>query len=206
MPGKPSSATKRRNPDQPIQIQARSHQIKTRTQGTREPAEGLSHAFPRPEPQQHDTLGTLRFDAWDGAFRPGVRRPILARLRRALAACMDARAVGLGSMDFVAKPMHSVLSMDSRCRGNAPRRPHPVRAAAVTGGRCPRLRAFASGGLSGDCSGRAAGGTTLPPAPCASGRVGAMGRRGDMLAGAAGFDAVKACSPTATWRSARHAR
>jgi hypothetical protein len=61
---------------------------------------GLSQASPQPEPQQHDTLGTPRFDAWDGAFRPGVRRPILARLRRALAACMDARAVGLGVDGF----------------------------------------------------------------------------------------------------------
>jgi hypothetical protein len=36
--------------------------------------------LPSTTTQLHDTLGTLRFDAWSGPFRRAARRPILARL------------------------------------------------------------------------------------------------------------------------------
>jgi hypothetical protein len=71
------------------------------------------------------------------------------------------------------------LDGQSVCRGNARRRPHRVRAAAVARGRCPRLRAFAAGGLPGDCAGRVAGSAALPSAPHPSGRAGALDRRRD---------------------------
>jgi hypothetical protein len=80
--------------------------------------------------QLHDTLRTLRFRAWaapSGSGRspraaatvsPGVRRPIVARLRRATAACKDARETeGQDRCELLiwARPMQTAISMDNRC-------------------------------------------------------------------------------------------
>lgn len=87
----------------------------------------------RPQPTtapQHDTLRTLRSDAWaapSGSGRspsaeatvfPGVRRPIVARLRRATAACKDARETeGQDRCELLIwpRPMQTAISMDNRC-------------------------------------------------------------------------------------------
>jgi excisionase family DNA binding protein len=78
----------------------------------------------------HDTLRTLRFRAWaapSGSGRspsaeatafPGVRRPIVARLRRATAACRDAREnEGQDRCELLigARPMQTAASMDNWC-------------------------------------------------------------------------------------------
>jgi excisionase family DNA binding protein len=79
--------------------------------------------------QLHDTLRTLRFRAWaapSGSGRlpsaeatvfPGVRRPIVARLRRATAACKDARETeGQDRCELLiwARPMQKAAWMDNR--------------------------------------------------------------------------------------------
>jgi hypothetical protein len=112
-----------------------------------------------------DTLRTLRFRAWGDSRPPGVQRPILARLRR---------AVGRLYGRWQAMQFSSLL--DNRCRGNARRFGQPLRAAALARGHCPCLQPFASSCLQSHCARRAAGGTALPSAPCSTRRVGAMDR------------------------------
>ena len=95
-------------------------------------------------------------------------------------------------VDFVPRPIQAALSLDSRRRGNARRRPHRVRAASFAGGRCLCLRALAASGLSSDCPRRAAGGAALPPLAHTSGRVGAVDCRGNMRGKSAFADAITA--------------
>lgn len=71
------------------------------------------------------------------------------------------------------------LSRQVGCRGNARRGSHRDRAAAIAGGRCPRLWAVAARGLPSDCARRAACRAPLPPTPRPSGRVGALDRGRD---------------------------
>jgi hypothetical protein len=71
-------------------------------------------------------------------LRPGLRRPILARLRRAAAARMEARldvsAQAGRAISLTKKATQISLSLDNRCRGNCPTTP------PVTSSSCSRRR------------------------------------------------------------------
>jgi excisionase family DNA binding protein len=111
MPANPHQQSRSSNPSRPAPSSSQKAQGKGTTKGSRVCGWGPK-ASPATTAQQHDTLGTLRFDAWGGSFLRAAWRPILARLRRAAAACMAARRSRGRSVDFVSEPMHLAFSMD----------------------------------------------------------------------------------------------
>jgi hypothetical protein len=147
----------------------------------------LSKSQPKAPTPHPDTLRTLRFHAWPpfpdpqrqlatgtGRWRlpSGVRRPILARLCRAVG-----RLYGRPTICAFAGQADAFLVFSGQSmQRNVQQPPHRFREPVVARGRCSRLRAFASGGLSSDRAWGPAGVASLSSASRPSGGVGALGR------------------------------
>jgi len=135
--------------------------------------------LPDPQGQQSDR----------GRSAPGGRRPIVARLRRA-----DGRAYGrpgrpkvwVAAQRFRVGRCSWASPWTTRVQRNVRARDRSQRTASLAGGGRSYLRAFAAGGLPGDCTWGAAGGAAVQSAPCSARRVGALDRGADRCAGAPG--------------------
>lgn len=205
---------RKRQPTQLLPTQSASEQIQRQKPKGNEPetgepkaagrrSEAAPSSSPAPPPNYTTHWEPSRVVPGAGSF--AVRRGgrFWHGFRRAAAAFMAARQSRRIGRFRVGPDAFGALSRQVACRGNARRGSHRDRAAAVAGGRCPRLRVVAARGLPSDCAGRVAGGAALPPAPNSSGRVGALDRGRDARDESA---AIPASSASSHWRGGRLAR
>jgi len=159
-------------------------------------------AIPRAPTSQHDTLGTLPGRAWAALPDPEGRqrfgglavgasagrlaadfgtaspcgRPLVWPPRRGRRSWVRRR-------DFRVGRCSRLSPWTTRMQRNVRARDRSQRAAPFAGGGRSRLRAFAAGGLPGDCARGAAGGAAVQSPPSSAHRVGAMDRGADGRAG-----------------------